>query len=183
MSNTRKPRLREALKKRTTKKTFYDIPQVEHEVAQKAAEDLVLAKNTVRAAQFLQAREGKRDDIVEALAAAQREVEAAQQRVDDCFFRVWFVGMREDNFDALVNAHPPTDEQREQARKAGEEEPIWNEDVLPFELLEHCAQESDLTAEQWREEIEGWTRAEKAEILSRVLDCNVRSFRASLSFD
>ena len=184
MSNTQKPRgVREALKNRKVKKSYYDIPQVEHEVVERLAEELVLAKNTVRAGEYLGSREPTNKEVAEATAKAKREVAAAQKKVDACYYRVWFVGMPEKEFDALVNAHPSTDEQRQRAKEKGEEQPVWNEETFPYALLERCAQESDLTAADWEEEVTGWAAAEKAEIIRRVLDCNLRSFSSDLVFD
>ncbi len=184
MGNTPRPRgLRAAMKKRTVRKSYYDIPQVDFTVAQKAAEELVLAKNTLKAAEFLAAREPGSTEIKDAVAASRREVETQQAKVDECFFRVWFLGMPEEDFDALVNLHPPTEEQREKAKLKGEAQPTWNEASFPYELLEHCAQESDLTADQWRTETASWTIAERRDLFKAVLECNLRSFSGSLDFE
>ena len=184
MSNTQKARgVRDALKNRKIKKSYYDIPQVEHEEVEALAEELVLAKNTVRAGEFVLAREPGNAEVKQAIAKAKREVLAAQKKIDACYYRVWFFGLPEKQFDALVNAHPSTEEQRARAKEKGEEQPVWNEETFPYALLELCAQESDLTAADWEAEVSTWSAAERSEIVRKVLDCNLRSFSSDLVFD
>lgn len=184
MSNTQKPRgLRAALKDRKVRKTYYDIPIVDHEVAQKASEELDVVKNVERAGEYLLSREPENaEQLQQAVEAAQREIEKATERLHDCFYRVWFVGMPEKDFDKLVNDFPPSDEQKAEARLRGEDEPVWDEDEFPFHLLERCAQESELTAEEWKAETESWTKAERRELIARVVECNIRSFSSTISF-
>lgn len=179
----RKGGLRAALKERKVRRSNYDLPVVEFEVAQKAANDVTLARSTLQATNFLIARgTGDLGELTAARSAAESELEKAEEALSACFHRIWLQAIPEQEFDALVNAHPATAEQVETARERGEEIPVWNEETFPYELLEHCVQDSELSAAEWETELAGWERPEKRELIQRCIAVNIRSFNASLDF-
>lgn len=173
--------LREALRRRATKMTHYRLPVRSYEEAQAAGERLRQANATLQATRFV----AERDDDPQAGAEvdrAQRAVEEAQAGVDACFHRITFAGLPAADFDALVQLHPPTEEQLQQASRVGDEPPMWDLDSFLPALLEASTQDSELTAAEWAAELTGWTRAERAELAARVLEASVRSFSAALDF-
>lgn len=184
MGNARKPRgLREALKKRKVKTTVYRIPLVPLEEAQQIRSELDLARQTVSAGEFLKAQgEAPQPDVLQAIAAAGEAVKDLESRLEACFFKVEFRGLPAEDFDALVQMHPPTEDQLDEARRKGEEPAMWNEETFYPELLERCAVSSELSAAEWVEELKTWPRAERSEIRSRALEANVRSYTTALGF-
>jgi hypothetical protein len=183
MGNTRKPRgLREALQRRQVKTTTYSLPLVPLEQVAEIKGELDLARQTVNAGEFLKAQSGDTEEVKTAIAAAQQAVKDLEKRFDACFYKVEFVGLPADEFDALVLTHPPTQDQIDEAQRKREDPPLWNEDSFYPELLERCAASSELSAAEWVEELRTWTRAERGELRRAALEANVRSFNTSLSF-
>jgi len=83
-------------------------------------------------------------------------LEQASKALDECLFTIRIQGFTDDaDWDALINAHTaPGDD--------GELD--W--DAFCCALLAECVLDSDLTAEEWRDELWSpkWTRAERAEL-------------------
>lgn len=180
---TRKPHgVREALQRRQVRTTHYDLPLVAFEDAQAKAQDLAIAEQTITAAEFLIAQEPHRPDVDDALKVARATRDAARKARDACFHRITFAGLPEDDFDAMVQLHPPTADQIRAAQAKGEDPPLWDSDTLIPDLLEHCSQDSELTAAEWAVELKGWTRGERQDIAAKVLEANIRSFATALSF-
>jgi hypothetical protein len=179
--------LRAALEKKQTRRTYYDIPLVDSELAQQRATTVQEAKNTKMAAEYLLVRtqdEERHAEVKAAVEQAQREVDAAEAELANSFYRLWFRSLPESDFEALVAAHPPSEEQQQKAKEEDDPAPSWDDETFPFALLAACCEEEDLSAEEWREELarDRWSRADKREIISRVYDANMRSFNEALSF-
>lgn len=180
---TQKKGLRAALKERKTRTTWYDMPVEEFSVCQERARALSMATQTLAAAEALTQREGReREDVRDALQQARDAVDAARKELNACFHRITFRGLPEAEFDALVQLHPPTNAQLEEAQEKDQDPPLFNEETLYPALLEVCAQDSELSAEEWREELKNWTRAERRDIRAKVMEANVRSYATALSF-
>lgn len=174
--------LRAALKDRKTRTTFYDMPLEEYGVCRERARALSVATQTLAAAEALSMRESD-EEIRQAVESSRKAVEAARRELDGCFHRIVFKGLPESDFDALVQLHPPTNAQIEEAKERGDEMPLYNEASFYPALLEHCAQDSELSAAEWADELAGWTRAERRDIQSKALEANVRSYATALSFE
>jgi hypothetical protein len=183
MSNARRPRsVSEALKRRKTRTSRYRIPLEEHVEMMRRAKLVEEARNTIAAGIYLQNQRPDDPSIVDAVDKAKQELGVAQKALDACFHDIVFEGIPEREFDKLVQAFPPPADQVEKAKEAGEEMPMWDEQEFPLALLERCTLESDLSMEQWREELATWSHAERQEIVARVLDCNLRSFSHNVDF-
>lgn len=182
MSNTRKPRgLREALAKRQTRELAYPLPVVPYEEAQQRQQRVTEASQTVTAGRYLHTRENS-PETKKAVEQAEKALAKAEKERDECFHPIRLRGIPEEDFDLLVQMHPPTEEQLSKAARASEEPPLWNEETLLPALLEHCAQESELSAAEWDAELAGWTRGERRQILQLALDVNIRSYASALTF-
>lgn len=152
--------LRAALAAKTKLRTYFDVATAPSEVVEAAKQRVDIAQQLVSATLL------SPDDDVR--ARAQQELDKAKAGLDECFHRVWFSGLNETDFDALVALHPPTEAQA--AKKW-----LWNSDTFNYALLEACAVDSDLTADEWEAELNDakrWTRADKARIVAAALACN-----------
>lgn len=181
---TPRPRgLRQALKKRVPHETEYRLPLAPLAEVKALHAELQQAEQTAAAGAYLRQKNPERvEEVTRAVEAAQEAAQELRKRYDACFYIVKFRPLPSDEFDALVQLHPPTEAQLLRAREAGEDLPIWNEDTFYPELLERCAVNSDLSAAEWVEELRGWSKAERGEVRSRALEVNVRAFGTALSF-
>lgn len=159
MSNRKKPKspLRAALNAKTSLHTFHEIstsPQAQVEAAKRK---LDVARQLVAATLM--------SDDADVRSKAEAALEAAQAERDACFYRIEFRGLGLTEYDALVKLHPPT--------KAQEADKwLWNPDTFGYALLEAAAVASDLTAEDWAEELadeEKWPAPERARLISTAL--------------
>lgn len=210
MSNTRKRRpakespkgLRQALAEKKVRRTHYDIPVVESDVADAAGFRVSEARNLVRASRLTLARvKGTEDEADVAAAVEESEKHLAEAEADyaACFYRVHFRGLPEVDFNALQNAVPEpeepealpadaSDEQREAhaaAQVAYEAASDAAEDDFIFALMEACADDSDMTADEWREELSSprWSKPDRAAIRRAAVEANVREFSATVPKD
>jgi hypothetical protein len=179
--------LRAALKNRVTNETEYRVPLVPIAEARRVWEELSQARQTAQAGEFLRAKErgeggAPSADIERAISAAEASAEQLQKRFDDMFYIVRFRAMPSDDFDALVQLHQPTDGEVQEATEQRVDKPLWNDLTFYPELLERCAVNSELSAEEWAEELKGWTRAERKEVQARALEANIRSYSTALGF-
>lgn len=175
MGNRPKPRsaspLRAALAAKTSLRTYHDIAIVASEQVERAQRNLESARQ-MHVATLLHPDEAVKQQAKELLAKAE------EQR-GECFHRIWFRGLGFSEFDALVDLHPPTDEQA----KAGK---AWNDATFPYALLAECAGDSveptkdnpdgwvpgDLTAEEWEAELTDetrWSAADRRRVISMAL--------------
>lgn len=71
--------------------------------------------------------------------AAQRRAEAAQAAFEEECTRLWFRALPRDEFEALILAHPPTEQQKADAKEQGAEEPTYDVDALLPVLVSACS--------------------------------------------
>lgn len=159
MSNRKKPKspLREALAKKTSLRTFYELPIVSQEQIEAAKRKLDVAHQLVAATLLHE------DDEVR--AKAEKAIADAQAERDACFHRVWFRGLGHNEFDALVALHPPTKEQQA-------DQHAWNPDTFNYALLEAAGVDSDLSAEDWEAELADeskWPAPDRARLIGSCL--------------
>lgn len=147
MGNRRKPTrpssLRAALAAQTSLRTYHDIAIVPGEQVAKA-QRAVEAARQLQVATMLSDKDEVRDRGQQALDKAETELRA-------CFHRIYFRGLPIEDFDALVDMHPPTPEQAKEGK-------AWNDDTFIYALLAECVEEEDgtpggLTAEEWEAEL------------------------------
>lgn len=84
-----------------------------------------------------------RDDNDSERLAAQSTVDAARAAVDACFEQIRLQAMPPAEYERLIAAHPPTDEQRGKGE-------IWNPDSFRAALLAACTA-GDMTEQDWAE--------------------------------
>jgi hypothetical protein len=130
--------LREALAAKTNLRTYHDI-------AVRPVEDIEAAQRNLQLAQQMQAATMLHDDEAVRTKAVKVVAEAQAAR-DACFHRIWFRSLGDVEFDALVALHPPLPGQ-DADRLA------WNPTTFEPALLEACVVDSDLTAEEWADEL------------------------------
>lgn len=75
-------------------------------------------------------------------------------------------------YEALVNAHPATDAQAEQAKKDGQEPPPYNDETFYPALLSMSCVEPLLTVEEAAELLDDWTPTEALELIGACLAVN-----------
>lgn len=152
--------LRKALAAKTTLRTYFDVAIVDTETVEAAQRQVAVAEQLVAATLL--------SEDQEVTSKAQAMLDQAKARRDECFHRIWFRGLSEVDFDALVALHPPTDAQRKDGW-------AWNVETFNYALIEACAVDSDLTAAEWEAELsdaDRWTRADKVQLVNAALACN-----------
>lgn len=111
-----------------------------------------------------------------ALLEADAALEAVRNRLDDeeAIAEFRFRGIGRAAYEALVDKHPPTAEQRMKAKASGFENIAWNPDTFPPALVAACLIEPDLAYEDvlglWRSD--DWNQAELQELLNAAIAVN-----------
>lgn len=146
--------LRSALAAKTSLRTHFDIAQADTEVIEEA-------QRRLNAAQQLEMATTLHEDEAVKARAAQAVTEARAAR-DALFHRVWCRGLGLDEFDALVALHPATAEEAQSGLAWGA--------GFDMALLAACAEDSDLTADEWASELAGWTLPERRRAIAAALD-------------
>lgn len=158
--------LRAALAAKTTRLVPFDVPVVDSETADAAAERLLKANNQLDQLRWITEDKDVHDRV-------RREHREARQQRDACFYRVQFRGLGDADFDALVSEHQPSAEQRKQGYE-------WNPDTFIYALIEACLLDGDgMTADDWRDELanaDRWTKADAGAFRRAALDANGREF-------
>jgi hypothetical protein len=170
--------LRKALAAKQVLTTYYDLPLVPRATIDKLIPPLEEARRSLLVAPYTNGTATQKKAAVNKAAAA---VEDAKAKLDACFYRVEFRGLPgDDDLDALINAYPATPEQIEKAKAAGAEgDDVPQIDMDPFNVayLHACVVDSDLTEDEWREELwsDRWTPADRRAIFDRVHQANQRA--------
>lgn len=115
---------------------------------------------------------GRKDDG--AIRQAERRVKAAQKAYEQVSLTIRFRGLTEEERDALMSAHPATDEQITKWQQNGgkeEEKPHFDLRTFLPAALAVCALDSDLSEEEWAAELasDRWTAGEQSALASAVL--------------
>lgn len=84
----------------------------------------------------------------DALAAAQEALSAAEDAMEGTTAVFRFQGLGRAEWDALVEEHPATREQKEKARKESASPPVWNDDTFGPALVAACSVDPVITYEQ-----------------------------------
>lgn len=167
MSNRRTAKtkgLRAALAKKQVRVESFDIPLVDYATAKAAA--LAVEEASQRA---VYTKFGTEDDVKKAVEADLVKCKAALAK---CFHRVEFRGLGESAYDALLNEHPLTDEEREAGEKVGE-------NFIVALIVASIVDGDDMTEDDWKAELADesrWPRADKNALFETVLSANARAF-------
>lgn len=149
---------RARLKAKKHRTTTYDMVIVEDEVADAAELNLAGAERDLRRA--------KVGDDEDEIAVAEAALEQARAAVKACYDTLTFRALPSHEFEALISAHEPSKEQQ----KKGDQ---WNTDTFSPALLAACCVDSDLSEEEWAEELASWSVADRNAIFSAALSANV----------
>lgn len=130
-----------------------------------AAQKLDEATSALRVA-LATPRDPAQDGDSPAVVQAKADLEQARANFAACFQRISFQAISAAAFTALVKAHPPV--------KRGDE---WNPETFQPALIAGCAKDIDMTAEQWRELLDGddWSVADRNAIFGVALAVNLET--------
>jgi hypothetical protein len=149
---------RARLKAKKHRTTTYDMIIVEESVAEAAEMNLGGAERDLRRAKV----NGDESEI----AAAEAALEQAKEQVRACYDSLTFRALPSHEFEALISAHEPTKEQQKEGAQ-------WNNDTFSPALLAACCVDSDLSEDEWAEELASWSVADRNAIFSAALSANV----------
>lgn len=112
--------------------------------------------------------------VVDEFNAAEDRYMAARDAMDDNAVTFTFRAIGRERFEAIVLEHPPTKDQKEQARKAGEHRLGWNLDTFPIALIAESSHEPKLAKHEVEElwKSEDWNQAELMTLFFAALEVN-----------
>lgn len=159
--------LRDRLAKKRAHSTSLTFPIGEEGQAAKA--ELDDAENNERLVDMV----AKGENGKAARQRATTRVTKAKRAYEKHSVTIHFRGLTDDEWDALISAHPPTDEQQQKERDDNvPEEQRSLVDLATFlpAALAVCALDSDLSEEDWTVELASgrWTRGEKLALSNAV---------------
>lgn len=117
---------------------------------------------------------GHTPEQVAELEAAVRE---AKHAIDDATVSMKLSAIGREAYDALVDAHPPTDEEIEDAKERGKPKPVYNADTFPIALIAASLVEPRMTEEQVAAIYAAWNTQEVADLFMTAMDVNSRARR------
>ena len=108
------------------------------------------------------------DDV----AHLEAEVAAAEEAVRESTVTMVMRQIGRKRYDALVDAHPATDEEKAEAAKAGREAPPYNVETFAPALVSASCAEPLMTVEQVQELFDEWSTGELNELFTAALAVN-----------
>lgn len=171
--------LRAALAAKTSLRTYHDIA-VAPTVQVEAAVRQLMGARQLQVATLLSDDPAVREK-------AESAVSAAEAQRDACFHRIWFRGLGNSEFDALVALHPPTDDDDEDAD--------WHGETFIPGLIAACSgsvdeadvwTSGDLSAEEWTAVLadeERWPAPERGTLIRRALDAQRQTLAGAVPKD
>lgn len=154
--------IRDRGRARRPHRTFYDLVVGDGDLAGLSAA-VVKAEGALAATRVVRLEdEAKKLDL---LAEAERLRDEAVAELEAHRDRIWFQAISEVEYERLRLAHPMP---AEDELAPGE---LWS--FIPA-LIAACAVDVDSTAEEWAEELAGWSRAEKEAITDAVSRANLQ---------
>lgn len=93
---------------------------------------------------------------------------------DQAIVRFTFRGIGRAGYEAIVDRHPPTQDQRTKAKAGGLGELAWNHDTMPPALVHACLVEPQLTIEEVNQlwSSPDWNQAELGVLLNAAIEVN-----------
>lgn len=121
----------------------------------------------------------------EHLADAKAKVEEAKTALDGLVEWLEIRPLKSDaDVDALMNAHPATEQQKQTAKDAGLPEPAMDVDGWNFALfLGSVVGADDMTEQEWRDMLEGWPRPERLNLYEMVREANTQTSYTAIPKD
>lgn len=139
-------KMRTRLQARKPRQTFYDLPTAGEEQLDAAERALTTAQAS-----------GDPGAVAAAVAA-----------LEACRDRLVFQALPAHEFEALIAAHEP----QESDRASGDQ---WHAETFVPALIAACIVDSDLTEDDWKQELAGWSVAERNAIFAAAVSANVVS--------
>lgn len=182
MSNRKTPAkktatgLRGALSARKARLSHFDVPVADSDVADAAARKVERLTNMLN---LLRVQDGPGESV----DRIEKQAEEAKAELAACFHRIHFKGLSGDDYDALLNEHPPTAEQKKEKDEQGRE-PLFNPETFIPALLEACyVGEDGMTADEWKTELDGWPWPDRVDLQRAVTNANTRPFSDGIPKD
>ena len=100
------------------------------------------------------------------------EVDGAETAVRESTVTVVIRQIGRKRYDALIDAHPPTDDEKAEAVKAGLEPPPYNAETFAPALISASCAEPLMTVEQVQELFDEWSTGEINELFAAALAVN-----------
>lgn len=140
------------------------------------AEEFEEARRTREVAALRSDRDGKDTEAAFQLLEADQKLADLRRRLEaeEAVVHFKFRGIGRHAYEALVDAHPPTPEQRTKAKAGGFEAVAWNYDTFPPALVAAClvapAMSVDDVAAIW--DSADWNQAELQTLLNAAIEVN-----------
>jgi hypothetical protein len=106
--------------------------------------------------------------------AADKKVKAARRALDACYESIVLTALPADDYEALVEAHPPEAKEVAEAQAKKEPPPVWNTSTFRPALLAECV-EDDMTADDWRDALNNMSAGERQELFVEAVRVNEQS--------
>lgn len=144
-----------------------ELPSIEYPIEVSDPSDLLHKAAQAQAKLAELTRKGTKRGS-DAFKRAERAAKRAEKALDGCYVKVRFRALSAHDYDALIDAHPPT-----AAQKAEEEEgdTVWNEDTFRPALIALCA-EDEMSEQDWAEVLGRMSKGERRALWVTVLNLN-----------
>lgn len=125
---------------------------------------------------------GKADDDAgqAELARLKKKVDAARAALEEVTVYVRFRSIGRRNFEDLMREHPPTEEQKAEAKEKFGQETQYNGDTFPPALIAASAIEPELTVEQAEQIVNDWNESEAISLFQAAYEVNTQRRVADL---
>ena len=139
------------------------------------------ASQKLQEAQRALLKDPESQEALDAVEDAEEALEALEDEAKEASEDFTFRGIGRQGFEALIDSHEPTADQRKKARKDGDEVQ-WNPDTFPQALVAASLVDPDLTEEEVQEiwDSPDWNQAELLELFAAALEVNTTRRTASL---
>jgi hypothetical protein len=163
-------------------KTYADIKKRKKPVVKK----VIIALDGEKADEYNEARsryeelsehlkDDPRNSILKAdTAAAKESLDSLKEEIDGEYIEFIFRSVGRRRYEEIFEECPPTAKQKQDAVKAGEDEPQWNPETFPPAIIAASVVEPEMTEEDvydmW--ESEDWNQAELTSLFLAALTVN-----------
>lgn len=167
---------------KSKKLTFADVKKRKKPVVKKVlialdgekADEFNEARSTFETLQE-EAKAAPRDKAIQAdLYTAREKFEALKSAMDGEVVEFVFRSIGRSRYEEIFEECSPTEKQKQEAARKGEEEPQWNEDTFPASVMAASIVEPEMTEEEVFEmwESEDWNQAELTSLFLAALTAN-----------
>lgn len=137
------------------------------------------ARRTLDAAEATQVPGESEEDRAKRLAELRAEFEEAERAAEEASVQILAVSPGRKLKDALLTAHPATDEQKKEAAAEGGTA-FYDVEKFPYELIAATVQVPAMSAEEWRNVTERWNSDEYVKLWLVIQEVNGTSHLVSV---